>query len=210
MKKGVEECRYEQRDYETTQDDPAAPREMQAVDDDTAVGDSSVEMDHLPMPRTVIDQGASPDLGLPDLSGTMPRPASAALRVDRDGPVDWFSMRIERDSSNAKNRELTVEASQSNFFPSCNDFFPLPEATGQKYLDYFYACFHHRWTITHQPSLEMKSHVSLISSSMKMIGAWISGAQDAKWLAVAMHERLTAHVIPQLVWPRNSSACSLH
>jgi hypothetical protein len=133
----------------------------------------------------------------------MPRLAPPGLRADRDGAVNWFSMTIERDPSNesATNREPVVEVSEYNSTPKHKDFYPLPKAAGQKYLDFYYAHFHHRWTIIHPPSAETKPHASLILSCMKMIGAWISGTQDAKWLAVAMHEHLTAHAIPQLVWP---------
>lgn len=199
MRKGAEDCRYGLRDHETTERDTAPPDQMATVDDDPAVADFNIEVDHSPTPIPIINQRASLDLDLPGLPGSIPRPTSAALRIDRDGPVDWFAMRVERDSPNPTNRELIVEASQSNFILSHRDIYPLPKAAGQKYLEHFYAYFHHRWTIIHSPSLELKSHFSLLLSCMKMIGAWISGAQDAKWLAVAMHERLTAHVIPQLV-----------
>ena len=197
MKKGVEECKYELRDHETTHDVSASPNEMPAVNDSQAV--INIEVDHLSTRRPIINHRASPDLDLPGLSGPMPRFASGAVRADLGGPVDWFSMRIERDSSNDTNRELIVRASQTNFIPIYRDLYPLPDAASQNYLKIYYAHFHHRWTIVHSPSLELKSHVSLVLSSMKMMGAWLSGTQEAKWLATAMHERLISHVLPQFV-----------
>lgn len=164
-----------------------------------------MEVDNSPTPRSNINQRASPNLDLPNLSDTIHLPPSAAVRVDRDNPIDWMAMRIVRDSPSATTRPLTGETCQNNSIPLYKDFYPLPEAVSQKYLNSYYAHFHHRWTIIHSPSLEAKAHASLVLSSMKMIGAWISGAQDAKWLAIAIHERLMAHVIPQLVclWHRS-------
>lgn len=106
-----------------------------------------------------------------------------------------MALRIERDSP----RGLTAEASKNSAIYLQEDLCPVPEAAGLKYLNSYHAYFHHRWTIIHSPSLEIKTHVSLVLSSMKMIGAWISGAQDEKSLAIDMHERLTAHMIPHLV-----------
>lgn len=197
MKKGTEECRYELRDHEATHGDSTSPHEMPAVNDPQP--DANTEIDRMSTAGLITNPRESPDLDLPGLSGTLPRPVSAALRADLDGPIDWSTMRIERDSSNDANRELIVQASQTNFVPIPRDLYPLPKAASRKYLEAYYAHFHHRWTIVHSPSLEMKSHTSLILSSMKMIGAWLSGNQEAKWLAVAMHERLMSHVLPRFL-----------
>lgn len=206
LNKGAGECRYELQGNEASQDGPSLPREVPAVDDAPAAADSSIEIDPSPTPRPAINQRTSPDLDLPGLSDPMPRVAPRGLRADSNGAIDWFSnLIIERDPSSATNREPLAEVSESNFIPIHKDLYPLPKATSQKYLDSYYAHFHHRWTIIHTPSMDMKHHPSLVLSCMKMIGAWISGTQDAKWLAVAMHERLTAHVIPPLVWPGQPS-----
>lgn len=205
MKKGTEECRYELRDHEATHSDSTSPHEMPVANDPRP--DANTEVDHQSTAGLITNSRESPDLDLPSLSGILPRPVSAALRADLDGPVDWSTMRIERDSSNDANRELIVQASQTNFVPIPRDLYPLPKAASQKYLEAYYAHFHHRWTIVHSPSLEMKSHASLILSSMKMIGAWLSGNQEAKWLAVAMHERLMSHVLPRFVNLLIPNAC---
>ena len=199
--KKVVDCRYEMQDHDTTNDGPSSPHEMPEINDAEAITHSNIEVDHTSTPRPITNDRTSLDLDLPGLSGTMPRPPSAAVRADFDGSVDWFSMRIERDSPTHMNGERIVQVSRTNFTPIHKDLYPLPKAAVQKYLDFYYTRFHHRWTIIHSPSLEIKSHMSLILSSMKMIGAWLSGAQDAKWLAIAMHERLMSHILPQFVWP---------
>jgi hypothetical protein len=140
-------------------------------------------------------------MDIPGLSDQSPQPASAAFRANRNDPIDWFSLRIVRDPPNTTNWELPYGISQPNSNRGHQDLYPLPEAATQKYLNLYFTYFHHRWPIIHSPSFDETSHPSVVVSSMRMIGAWISGTQDSRWLATAMHERLMAHVIPQLVYP---------
>jgi hypothetical protein len=152
-----------------------------------------------PTPRPDLNQSASPDPDLPGLADRIPPSEPAVLRIDRDGPVDWLSMTIQRNPPNAPDGELTGEGSEPKSINRHKDLYPLTEAASRKYLHFYFTYFHHRWTVIHTPSLIVRPNFSVVVSSTRMIGAWISGTQDARWLAISMHERLMAHIIPQLV-----------
>jgi hypothetical protein len=197
LKKGLEDCSYELQDQDFSQDDPALRGETPVVNN-TPIEDSSNDIDAPPRQVPANNQTASPSLELPSLAGPMPRSVTA-LRIENEGGIDWFNMMIERDSPSTTNGTHSVETARSGFAPTHPDFYPIPKDVGQNYLNVFYGYFHHRWPIIHSPSLEQSTNLPLILSCMKMIGAWLSGTQDAKWLAIAMHERITAYLIPQLV-----------
>jgi hypothetical protein len=198
LKKGLGECRYELTDQNAAQASPAPPLGAEATDGVPAVLNSDNHMDP-PNLGPIINQGIFHDVELPVLSDHIPQLVSRELRTNRHNPIDWASMRIERDPPNVPNGGLPFEASPSNSRAHPKELYPLPEAASQKYLGFYSTYFHHRWTIVHVPSVDVEHHPSVVVSSMRMIGAWISGTQDAKWLAIAMHERLMAHLVPQLV-----------
>jgi hypothetical protein len=177
---------------------PAPTLETQPTDDIPAVLNSDNHMEP-PILGPIIDQSIFRDVELPVLSDHIPQLVSTALRTNRHSPIDWASMTIEKDPPNVPNRRLPFEASPLNSGVHLKEMYPLPEAASQKYLGLYSTYFHHRWTIVHVPSVDGEQRHSIVVSSMRMIGAWISGSHDAKWLAVAMHERLMAHLVPQLV-----------
>jgi Fungal Zn(2)-Cys(6) binuclear cluster domain/Fungal specific transcription factor domain len=104
------------------------------------------------------------------------------------GLVDWSAVKIRTDS-NAQNTSRTQAVDPDVSL----------DAVSTKYLDLYYARFHHRWPIIHRPSLEEETPVSIVLSSMTMIGAWLEGTQQAKTRALNSHEQLVSEALSQLV-----------
>lgn len=149
-----------------------------------------------------IDQTTLPDNEFPGIIPTpAPPPPSAAFQGKTNGLIDWSSLRIQKDQPDPMHVEPKPRVSQPNSASGDENLCPQPEGSTQKYLDAYFAYFHHRWTIIHAPTFDDKTHPPVVLSSMCMIGAWLSGAQDSRELAAAMHDRLVAHIIPRLVCP---------
>lgn len=188
---------YELQDQDGPQNDPDLRGEI-PISNDVSVGDPSNDIDALPRQMPNNDQRPSSSLEYPSLAGPMDR-SVAALRIDNEAGIDWFNITIERDPPSTANGTHSVESARSGFAPTFSDFYPIPKDAGQKYLNLFYGYFHHRWPLIHIPSLEQSTNLPLLLSCMKMIGAWLSGTQDAKWLALAIHERIASYLISHLV-----------
>lgn len=199
MKKDPNGCKYDLSEYQLSPADSGQPDERVSLDAPESSANSDVEMRISSSAGLTTDRREVVDFDLQRPPGTAPRATAGAPGAGEVEPVDWFRMKIQKDSSSTAEKEHVVKVSQCNFVPIYKELYPLPEEIWQEYIDLYFAHFHHRWTLTHSPSLEVKSHVPIILSSIKMIGAWITGTKDGKWLAMAMHERIVAQLTPQLV-----------
>jgi hypothetical protein len=105
-----------------------------------------------------------------------------------NGLVDWSAVKIRNDS-NVRNDPQVLDPELE---------VPL-DTESEKHLELYYVHFHHRWPLIHRPSLEEETPVSIMLSSMIMIGAWLEGSREAKKRALDSHEKLVSGITSQLV-----------
>lgn len=68
------------------------------------------------------------------------------------------------------------------------------------YLESYFEQFHCYWPIIHRPSHEEEANeTDLCELSMRMVGAWFLGTNEAVRFAVDTHVILLNHVMSQLV-----------
>jgi Fungal Zn(2)-Cys(6) binuclear cluster domain/Fungal specific transcription factor domain len=113
------------------------------------------------------------------------------------GLVDWSAVQIRTDS-HAQDSPPTLNAAQEG----------QPNPDSEKYMELYYLHFHHRWPILHRPSLEEETPISIVLSSMDMIGAWLDGSLEAKKFALDSHEKLVKDIMSQLVRARAITPCT--
>jgi hypothetical protein len=105
-----------------------------------------------------------------------------------NGLVDWSAVKIRNDS-NVRNDPQVLDP----------ELEVLLDTKSEKHLELYYVHFHHRWPLIHRPSLEEETPVSIMLSSMIMIGAWLEGSREAKKRALDSHEKLVSGITSQLV-----------
>jgi hypothetical protein len=118
-----------------------------------------------------------------------PRPKS-------NGLLDWTAIRVIRDRSDLE-RQGSSDVEDAESDSAADPFSAL-------YLDLYYSYFHHRWPILHRASFDQENCRSDVVSSMKMIGAWLTGRPESRKYAINIHDGLVARLLPRLV-----SSCNI-
>jgi hypothetical protein len=113
-----------------------------------------------------------------------------------DSLIDWSAVKIRADVSIRDGSRMDAADSEAQ-----------PDETSKRYLELYYAYFHHRWPIIHRPSLEEETSGGILLSSMTMIGAWLEGSPVAKRSALDWHERLVRESLSQLVRVQALTKC---
>lgn len=187
VKKGIE-CRYRKQDGGVQASiSPIEP--IEPVDQVTWQGSASSRSSAEEQEPSL----SSSNQAAPSASNTHSQPQSLTSVSQFRAPnvrglVDWSAVKIRTDS-NSQNASRTQAV----------DLDVSLDAVSEKYLELYYGRFHHRWPIIHRPSLEEETPVSILLSSMAMIGAWLEGTQQAKTRALDSHEQLVSETLSQLV-----------
>ncbi|OMP81944.1 hypothetical protein BK809_0006253 [Diplodia seriata] len=69
----------------------------------------------------------------------------------------------------------------------------------QRYVDDYFARFHHQWPLLHRPAFQPDSEPRFLVLSMVMVSLWTSGEARAQDAAVQMHERFMVMLHEQRV-----------
>jgi len=114
----------------------------------------------------------------------------SGLKELKASGIKWIlSSRVEREDDDAISRTLLIIDKNP---------YPVPEELAQKYTALYFAHFHHRWTIIHAPTYEADG-LTVLTSSIAMIGAWLDGTPESKESAIKMHNNLTDQISERLV-----------
>jgi hypothetical protein len=112
-------------------------------------------------------------------------------RPKTNGLLDWTAIRVIRVRSDPE-RQGSSDAEDAESDGDADPFSAL-------YLDLYYSYFHHRWPILHRASFDQEKCRPDVVSSMKMIGAWLTGRPESRKYAVDIHDGLVARLLPRLV-----------
>jgi hypothetical protein len=112
-----------------------------------------------------------------------------------NGLVDWSAVKI-RTHADGQNHSPTLDA----------DLDIQPDAESERYLELYYLHFHHRWPIVHRPSLDDEAPVTIVLSSMTLIGAWLEGSLEGKKRALNSHDKLVSNIASQLVRSKSNKS----
>jgi hypothetical protein len=107
------------------------------------------------------------------------------------GLLDWTAIRVIRVRSDPE-RQGSSDAEDAESDGDADPFSAL-------YLDLYYSYFHHRWPILHRASFDQEKCRPDVVSSMKMIGAWLTGRPESRKYAVDIHDGLVARLLTRLV-----------
>lgn len=94
-----------------------------------------------------------------------------------------------------------LDSSQDSLFDVINEADEDVKAWFKESLDVYLETFHVYWPVVHGPTLDVEEEHVLLAASVISIACWLGGSQDARELAIKMHEKLVDILFKDMVFP---------
>jgi hypothetical protein len=175
-KKGID-CEYDQSDPEVI------PNSGHGIP-------PSVIEDPQPSNASIIQHPETPEISAGNEAENINSFADrlSAILGRNDGPINWSAIRIQSDEPTEG--ALIYPASKDSQLPSDENWPVLSEQETLKYRQAYFTHFHHRWPIIHAPTFDREHAPPVLFSCISMIGACITGTEQAKASAMSLHHRV--------------------